>query len=273
VLAGQVRLVGYDQAPSSARPGDSLAITLYWQPQSEIPFNYSSYVHLIDEEGRGITQSDHQLGGDYYPTSLWRPGELLSDSHLLTIPQDAVPGVYRLVVGMYRYPSLEPLGGRADVGLLAVKDPDRSPVTMPDTLHATELELGDRVLLLGHDPRLGDVGLEITLFWQAERLLDQNWTVFVHLLDESGALVAQHDSQPQDGQYPTSVWDQGEVVSDRHWLALPTDLPSGDYQILVGLYSLESGERLSVLDSEGNPRGDSMRLIGLALSDGEWQVK
>lgn len=273
VLAGQVRLVGYDQAPSSARPGDSLAITLYWQPQSEIPFDYSSYVHLVDKAGRGITQSDHQLGGDYYPTSLWRPGELLRDSHVLTIPQGAALGVYRLVVGMYRYPSLEPLGGPADVGLLAVKDPDEMPVTLPDTLRATELEFGDRVLLLGYDPRLGEVGLEITLFWQAERLLDQNWTVFVHLLDEAGVLVAQHDSQPQNGQYPTSVWDQGEVVSDRHWLALPTDLPNGDYRILVGLYSLESGERMSVLDSEGNPFGDSTRLLGLALSDREWEIK
>jgi hypothetical protein len=174
---------------------------------------------------------------------------------------------------MYRYPSLEPLGGPADVGLLAVKDPNRVQVTLPDTMRAIEVELGERVLLLGYDPRLIEDQLELALFWQAERLLDQDWTVFVHLLDGNGALVAQHDSQPQDGQYPTSAWDQGEVVSDRHRLRLPADLPSGDYQVLVGLYSLENDERLPVLDSEGNLAGNSIPLVGLVLADGKWQIK
>jgi hypothetical protein len=275
-----MRLVGYDQSPSSARPGETLTVTLYWQPQSEIEFDYSSYAHLVDEAGRGITQSDHQPGGDYYPTSLWRPGEVLRDSHLLTIPQNVMPGVYRLVVGMYRYPSLEPLGGSADVGLLAVKDHDSVQTTLPsnvqypaDALGTTEVAFGERIVLLGYDRELLEGKLQLTLYWQAERLLDRNWTIFVHLLDGTGALIAQHDSQPREGHYPTSVWDQGEVVDDHHRLAPSVDLPDGDYQVVVGLYSVESGERLPVLDSEGNPVGDSIPLITLALVDGEWQIK
>jgi hypothetical protein len=279
-LAGIMRLVGYDQSSSSARPGETLTVTLYWQPQSEIDFDYSSYIHLVDEAGRGITQSDHQLGGEYYPTSLWRPGEVLRDGHVLSIPQDVAPGVYRLVAGMYRYPSLEPLGGPADIGLLAVKDPADVQTTFPsdaqssaDTLRVSDVEFGERIMLLGYDQKLLDSGQELILYWQAERPLDQNWTVFVHLVDSAGNLVAQHDSQPQDGRYPTSVWDQGEVVDDRHLLVLPTNVPDGDYQVVVGLYSVESGERLSALDSEGNLIGDTVPLAVLALTDGEWQVK
>jgi hypothetical protein len=279
-LAGVMRLVGYDLSPSSARPGEKLTVTLYWQPQSEIKFNYSSYVHLVDEAGRGITQSDLQPGGDYYPTSLWRPGEVLRDRHLLTIPPEAAPGVYRLVVGMYLYPSLEPLGGPADVGLLAVKEPDSVKMALPNngenaagTLRKTEVELGGRMMLLGYDPKLLEDELQLTLYWQAERPMDQNWTVFVHVLDSAGALVAQHDSQPRDGHYPTSVWDQGEVVDDGHRLPLPADLPDGNYQVAVGMYSVDSGERLPVLDSQGNPSGDSVPLVTLALADGKWQVK
>jgi hypothetical protein len=103
--------------------------------------------------------------------------------------------------------------------------------------------------------------------------LDQNWTVFVHLVDSTGGLVAQHDSQPRDGRYPTSVWDQGEVVDDPHLLVVPANLPDGDYQVVVGLYSVESGERLPVLDGESNPIGDSVPLVVMALTDGEWQIK
>ncbi len=279
-LGGVMRLMGYDQSPSSARPGETVTVTLYWQPQSEVEFDYSSYVHLVDEAGRGITQSDHQPGGVYYPTSRWRPGEVLRDSHVLTIPEDATPGVYRLVVGMYRYPSLEPLGGPADIGLLAVKDPDSVQMALPDhvlsspdAFRAIEVEFGERIVLLGYQPELIEGELLSTLYWQAERLLDQNWTVFVHLLNAEGGLVAQRDAQPRDGRYPTSVWDQGEVVDDGHRLALPVDLPNGDYQIVVGLYSVESGERLPVLDSERNLAGDSLPLVTLTHSDGEWQIK
>jgi hypothetical protein len=273
-LAGVMGLVGYDQSPSSARAGEMLTVTLYWQPQSEIGYDYSSYVHLVDEAGRGITQSDHQPGGDYYPTSLWRPGEVLRDSHVLSIPEGAIPGTYRLVVGMYRHPSLEPLGGPADIGLLAVKDPDSVQTTVPSGVeHLTQVEFGERLMLLGYDQDLLEGELQLTLYWQAERPLDQNWTVFVHVLHGPETLVAQHDGQPRDGRYPTSVWDQGEVVDDHHRLTLPSDAPDGDYQVAVGLYGVESGQRLRVLDSDGNPVGDSSSLFSLTLADGKWQIK
>jgi hypothetical protein len=63
------------------------------------------------------------------------------------------------------------------------------------------------------------------------------------------------------------------VVDDDHRLALPVDLPNGDYQVVVGLYSVESGERLPVLDSERNLAGNSLPLVTLTHADGEWQIK
>jgi len=36
----------------------------------------------------------------------------------------------------------------------------------------------------------------------AVSVLDQDYTVFVHLLDSSGKLIAQADSQPRSGTYP-----------------------------------------------------------------------
>jgi hypothetical protein len=278
-LAGVMRLVGYDQSPSSARPGERLTVTLYWQPQSEIAYDYTTYVHLVDASGRGITQSDHPPGGEYYPTSIWRPGEVLRDDHILTVPQDVAPGVYRLVVGMYRQPSLEPLGGPADVGLLAVKDPASVRMTLPAeaqsrsaSLRTAEVQFGESITLLGYAPQLQPGQLQLTLYWQTDQPLDQSWTVFVHVLNGAGSLVAQRDSQPRDGRYPTSVWDQGEVVDDSHPIRLLSGLPEGNYQVVVGLYSLDSGERLPVLDSQGNPVGDSIPLASLTLSDGEWRI-
>lgn len=111
------------------------------------------------------------------------------------------------------------------------------------------------------------------LYWQAERLTDQNWTISIQLLDETGTLVAQRDSQPQDGRYPTSVWEQGEVVEDQHRLELPAHLPESTYDVVVRLYSVESGERLPVLDASDNPAADNLPLLSLSFANGEWQAK
>jgi hypothetical protein len=75
------------------------------------------------------------------------------------------------------------------------------------------------------------------------------------LLDANGGAVAQHDGRPKGGGYPFSVCDAGEVVVDEHPLTLPAGFPAGDYRLRVGLYRLETGERLPV---EGN--GDSVEL-------------
>jgi hypothetical protein len=272
-LAGVMRLIGYDQSPASARPGQTVTLTLYWQPQSEIERDYTSYVHLVNEAGQGLAQSDHQLGGAYYPTSLWRPGEVLRDQHVLSIPAGTSPGTYRLVAGMYLYPSLEPLGGGADIGLLAVKDAASTQTALPDDVqHPAEVGFGDRIMLLGYDQELAAGNLKLTLYWQAEQPLNSNWTVFVHLVDAAGTLQSQHDGQPRDGHYPTSVWDPGEVVDDQHLLPLPDGLADGTYRVEVGLYSTESGERLPTLDDDGNQTGDCAPLTTLIRAGGRWQL-
>ncbi len=116
VLAETVRLVGYDQEPYRPRPGDNLHVSLYWQAVGKMEGAYSSFVHLVDGEGQTVAQSDHQPGGDFYPTTLWQPGETLRDEHLIEIPAHAPPGDYGLWAGMYLYPSMEPLGERVFIG-------------------------------------------------------------------------------------------------------------------------------------------------------------
>ncbi len=54
-----------------------------------------------------------------------------------------------------------------------------------------------------------------------------------------------------DGGYPTDVWNTGDLLADTRKVALPENLPSGHYTLLVGLYSLQTGERLPVVDGQG----------------------
>jgi hypothetical protein len=88
--------------------------------------------------------------------------------------------------------------------------------------------------------------VQITLFWQALKPVDADYTVFVHLRDEEGATPTQRDGQPFDGLYPTSRWQPGDVVVQPVDMDLPPDLPAGTYKWYVGLYRLETMARFPI---------------------------
>jgi 4-amino-4-deoxy-L-arabinose transferase-like glycosyltransferase len=97
--------------------------------------------------------------------------------------------------------------------------------------------------------------LTVDLFWRAEHPLQRNYTVFVHLLGAynpatGGPLWTQDDSYPLEGGHPTSRWQSGQTVPDRHTLDIPENTPPGVYQIEVGLYDASTGERLPVDGSD-----------------------
>jgi len=89
-------------------------------------------------------------------------------------------------------------------------------------------------------------GQTVTLLprWQALRSLDQDYTLFVHVVDEEGNTWGQRDAMPQDGQYPTSAWPVGEVISDSYTLAVKPEAPAAGLHLEIGWYLLSTGERL-----------------------------
>jgi len=117
---------------------------------------------------------------------------------------------------------------------------------------------GDKVMLLGYHlqgPLLHGATVRLTLFWQAVAAMDTDYTVFVHAVDEDGAVWAQCDSMPQGGERPTSTWTPGEVVEDECQMTIDVEGPREGYTLQVGLYEQDSGRRLPVAAG-----GDSVAL-------------
>ncbi len=85
--------------------------------------------------------------------------------------------------------------------------------------------------------------LAVTLAWRAENAIPQNYRVFIHLINAAGETVAQSDGVPVHWTRPTSGWQAGETLIDRHALWMGA-LPPDDYSLVVGLYLPETGERL-----------------------------
>jgi hypothetical protein len=127
-----------------------------------------------------------------------------------------------------------------------------------DKIALLSAELPEKTLQPG-----GQVPVNLT--WRALTSLDEDYTVFVQILDENDRIAGQVDSWPVQGTYPTSQWQVGEEINDPYLVRLKGDLPPGEYRLNVGLYLLETLRRLPVLGEDGEPIDDKVEVSGLVV--------
>lgn len=105
----------------------------------------------------------------------------------------------------------------------------------------------------------------VALKWRSAEPLQQNIKVSVQMVNDQGQVLAQHDGEPAGGDRPTSTWQVGETIEDRHALLVPIGTPTGPYRLLVVLYDAATGARLATAE------GDSYSLGALDVyRTGDW---
>jgi 4-amino-4-deoxy-L-arabinose transferase-like glycosyltransferase len=260
-FGGKARLLGYEASDEETRPGESVEVTLYWQSLAEMDRDYTVFVHLLDENDLVIAQRDTYPGLGTYPTRLWRVGDAFADRYVLTLPPTVfTPCTGRFEVGLYDFssgerllvtgPDEQPMGDNVRFHQIAVLPREDSPVPNP-----VDFNFEGQIALVGYDldrrtARPGET-IHLTLYWRALAEMEEDYTVFTHVLGEEDRLWAQMDSQPQGGAAPTSSWQVGQVIEDHYNLAVKPDTPPDVYDIEVGLYLAATGRRLGVLDEGG----------------------
>jgi len=120
--------------------------------------------------------------------------------------------------------------------------------------------------LLGYRLQEGAVApgqsLHLTLYWQAQIAMDRNWSIFVHVVDDQGVIVAQRDRYPGNGALATSLLAPGEIFADDYVIPIPEVTYSpAPARIEVGLYDLLDGTRLPLTSGE-----DSLWLAPVSLA-------
>jgi hypothetical protein len=93
-----------DRARSSnteLKPGDPICLELQWNTTQQLPTDYTVFVHVLDQNGQQVAQSDLQPGGGYAPTSGWPIGQPIADRHGVVLPPALPPGEYQIVIGLY----------------------------------------------------------------------------------------------------------------------------------------------------------------------------
>jgi hypothetical protein len=145
-------------------------------------------------------------------------------------------------------------GAAADVRRLEASAFTRR-VETTQTIRVLNYRFGPAIRWIGYhlDTEEGAPGgsLRLVLYWQAFAELDQDYTIYVHVIADSGQIAAQWDTGPRGNTFPTTDWPMGEVIDDIHEVPLPPDMPAGEYQIVLGMYEWQSGARLPIYGRDG----------------------
>ncbi len=258
----EIRLHGCKADRDRVEPGDDLAVTCFWQALIPIEEDYHFFHHILGQDLKPIGKLDGYPGSGALPASLWPVGKVIAATEWIRVDRNAAaPVLGQVVVGVYdpetrRHLSAFTAEGNAlelvvakEVKIAASQEND---IAIPNPIHYS---VGDLAILTGFE--IGEnESLTVTLYWMATATAGTpvqplDYTVFVHLIDEFGALRGQGDSQPMNGQYPTRLWESGETIIDLHRIKVDGDAPPGAYRVAVGLYLPTDNSRLPAIDVMG----------------------
>lgn len=233
--------------------GDVLEVDVAWATNRPIEDNYrvlftltngqnnnSDALFLLEEELSSRGWDDNSLVWAYYTTD---------------IDPDVPAGEYRLDLSLQdergnNVTSTFPVGNLVVAGLGC--DYKLPPEAIP-----VDAVFGDQMRLVGYQLSHPEPNfLEVTLYWKAVQRMPLDYKIFVHVFEEETAIpVAQDDSIPHRGGYPTNFWAPGEEITDHIPIYLE-DVPAGRYGLAVGIYDPMTGDRLPVVDRDGNEPQD-----------------
>jgi hypothetical protein len=274
LLPDHAAWVGYTYDPPQLQPGAPLSVTLYLHlppllSATSYPETYRGFMRLASLEKDAallgpVPRQEIELlekGAD---------GALLAEHLILSIPEDLGVGAYRLLTSIHPYHSA------ASTSLYVAGEPYSSHFLFLDylripwqgTLEGTQeagAQLGDTVRLVAYElPTEAAPGetVEVRLYWEALATPQDDYTVFVHLLDMEGHGITGHDAKPLGGRYPTLAWVPGEIVPDIHPLTIPADRSPGTVKVQVGMYTWPELVRLPVTLSDGTVAPEATVMLG-----------
>jgi hypothetical protein len=261
-----LELIGYDLSDPAIRQGSDLTVQLYWRAHQPQTSESHPFVHVAAPTGDAVWANETRAHPGDKPTPHWSTDFYVVDTYRLPIGLDTPAVLGALRVGLLDDAGERiPLTDGRDVSTLgAVRITELRPLSLAALPGAgAAFHLGTSIDLVGHSVEIedGPPALAVTLFWRAAEPVEEDYSVFLHVLDSTGEVLAQGDGPPVNGEYPTSAWAPGQIIEDRRRIPIPEGTDPRAVQIAVGLYSLDSGERLPATNSRGVRQPDDRILL------------
>jgi len=270
-FGNQLMVSGFD-FPRDVTAGQTLIVRWYWTMLAPDTRQLTFFNHVIGDDNA----KQGAIDGRAFVPGYWPAGTSGVSTFEVPIDPATITGAYELVTGVYYRDDLERLpifdtlgreaGSQLELGPIKVHG---RPAPSPVVADAQPTRFGDQIGLLGSDvvsteTPSGDK-VRVTLYWSARGRPAAMYTIFVHLLDANQRVVGSGDAPPDSGQYPTSLWDNGDIITDSHDVSVDASIRPGRYTLEVGLYLPQSGLRLPVVDVGGHVLGDRVLLPSVSI--------
>jgi hypothetical protein len=108
-LGSSIALAGARATVSSSAAATTVDVTVAWQAVGYVQKSYTAFVHLVGPDGQIASQCDSVPRAATHPTDHWIPGEVVVDDCQLVLEGGQPAGQYRVLVGMYKWPTLKRL--------------------------------------------------------------------------------------------------------------------------------------------------------------------
>jgi hypothetical protein len=252
---GDVELIAYETDNRRYFPGDTVPITLYWHVVEQSEQDNSIFLTFTDPDGNVIGKIDTYPGGGSLLSSTWQPGAIYADEYQIELAErstDRLLGtsgntfLLRLHVGWWNYPTATIIQaqnqGEQVLDAVMLDTGGFGAKGTLDGIRFFPVEntvFGDSIRLYGYKPH----GDHISLFWQSEKGVFEDYTVFVQILDANNNVIGQSDLPPD---LPTRYWQPGDRFDTHHTINYPQTPSSGEYQVIVGWYRAGDFARLSI---------------------------
>ena len=253
-------------------PGLPLNIALNWVALQPPPVDYQIELQLwLPDAAEPYLVQKSGIWRDVYPPSRWQTNEQVSSFHHFNIPLDIPTTADPLL----RFQVLTPTGDPVPLTQGNNKLADMSlslrnhlfevpPISQPFTA-----QFGDSIQLLGYDidnSRAKSGGeVHLTLYWQALTTPSDHYTVFNHITGADGQIAGQFDGPPSGEAWLTGTWLPNEIIVDERRIPLRSDVVDGSYNLVVGLYEADTGERLPVSVDGQLQESDQLELTAVSL--------
>jgi len=268
VFADRAELYGYRIWPTTVPAGKAVSVTLYFKALRRNVENYAIGVYVFGPRGIPYGQIIRFPNRGNYATSLWQPGDLIEDTFWVPIGADQpTPALGQIGVSMLldadqpvrlgaRDGEGQPLGEAPMFGRLKIAAPQATPIPLEPAVAI----FGDQIAMTevrwpAEPIHLGDT-ITVTARLQARRDLQDDVVFFVHLLNLANNRLDGDDAVPRAGEYPPGLWAAGEGSVESRSVTVPPTIPPGKYQLAVGMYRVDNGQRLPpTIGETGVPTG------------------
>lgn len=101
-IGATARVLGYSLSADHLAPGQELAVTVVWSPESLTDVPYTVFVHLYSPTLGSLAQQDIFPGAGTYATTVWTPGRPFVDTYRLRAPDNlSLVSDARILLGLY----------------------------------------------------------------------------------------------------------------------------------------------------------------------------